>query len=79
MVDTNDNDLIVARVTTGLYSSVYDVMINHWRDAGLLAPSVIRTHKLATLGKGLVERELGVLGTEDFEKFKKVFNENIIV
>lgn len=61
IVDTGNADVVVARVTTQSYQPPYDVPITDWRGAGLLAPSVARLHKLATLEKELIRRRLGKL------------------
>lgn len=65
VLDTGDADVVVARVTTQPYQSPYDVALADWRGAGLLAPSVVRTHKLATIEKALVRRQLGALQPPD--------------
>jgi mRNA interferase MazF len=77
ILDTEDNDIIAARITTQLYSTKYDVLIRKWETAGLLALSVIRSHKIAALDKSLVERKLGTLCSEDFIQFKNIFNKYI--
>ena len=51
IVDTGDADILVARVTTQSGQSDHDVPIEDWRGAGLLAPSIVRLHKLATRGE----------------------------
>ncbi len=43
-----------------------DVELVDWQKVGLLLPSVVRVHKLATLEKRLVERELGKLTDSDW-------------
>ena len=48
----------------------YDVKLIEWKLAGLLLPSVVRLHKLATLQKTLVERRLGVLTIKDTSRVK---------
>ncbi len=63
--DTGDDDVIVARVTSQSSASVFDVELAGWQQAGLLLPSIVRVHKLATLEKHLVERRLGLLTMED--------------
>jgi len=65
LADTGDLDLLVARVTTQVHDSIYDVPIQDWKQAGLLAPSIVRVHKLATLEKSLVQRKLGRLTPAD--------------
>src|SRR5437588_8585715 len=59
ILDTGDADLVVARVTTQSVSASLDVPITDWQGAGLLAASMVRLHKLATLEKPLVHRVLG--------------------
>ena len=65
IVDTGDADILVARVTTQSGQSDHDVPIEDWRGAGLLAPSIVRLHKLATLEKSLVQRHLGHIQSQD--------------
>jgi len=65
VLDTGDADLVVARVTTQLHSTANHVSLHGWAGAGLIAPSVVRLHKLATLDKSLVRARLGRLGPED--------------
>lgn len=65
ILDTGDPDVVVARVTTQRYFTTHDVAIAQWRAAGLLAPSVVRLHKLATLDKSVLGRVLGALEAAD--------------
>jgi mRNA interferase MazF len=57
--DCNDGDIIVCRITSKLYHSAKDVLIDDWEKCGLKLPSVIRVHKIATLEKELVELIIG--------------------
>jgi mRNA interferase MazF len=61
VLDVGDNDIVVARITTHISRSSFDVEIKNWREAGLKARSFVRLHKLATLEKNLVDRKLGKL------------------
>ena len=70
LFDTGDDDLIVARITSQITKTEFDVEILEWQKAGLLVPSVARIHKLATLEKNLVERKLGSLIQEDWAQVK---------
>lgn len=65
LLDTGDADILVARITTQMHQTPYDVSLKEWQSAGLLAPSVVRLHKLATLEKALVERKLGEIHADD--------------
>jgi mRNA interferase MazF len=66
LLDTEDEDIIVARVTSQSAKSDFDVVIEDWQKAGLLVPSIVRVNKIATLEKNLVERKLGILSAEDW-------------
>lgn len=66
LLDTGDDDIVVARVTGQIPQSSYDVSLANWQQAGLRIPSVARLHKLATLEKQLVERKLGSLSPDDW-------------
>ena len=61
LLDPSDQDLLVARVTTQRYQSTFDVEMSEWKQAGLLAPSWVRLHKLAAVEQRLVP-ETGPLG-----------------
>jgi mRNA interferase MazF len=67
ILDTGDQDIVVARITTQLYRSPLDVELADWNVAGLLAPSVVRVHKLATIERSIVRRSLGSLTTTDLK------------
>ncbi len=67
LLDTEDDDIIVSRVTSNLFQSRFDVNIIEWQQAGLLLPSVVRLHKVATLEKNLVEKKLGSVVGSDWE------------
>jgi mRNA interferase MazF len=77
ILDTGDDDVICARITTQIYNSNYDVNIINWQNSNLLAPSVIRCHKIATLEKRLIIRKLGSLIENDIENFKNVLKSSI--
>jgi len=65
LLDTGDLDILVARITTQVHDSTYDVLLQDWSSAGLLASSTVRLHKLATLEKSRVQRRLGRLSPRD--------------
>src|SRR6266851_5816059 len=66
LLDTGDADIVVARVTSQIVQTVFDVELVEWQQAGLLLLSVVRVHKVATLEKRLVERRLGTLTSNDW-------------
>ena len=68
LLDTGDDDIIVARVTSQPPRTSFDVVVTEWQQAGLLVPSVVRLDKLATLEKRLVGRQLGGLTPDDWRR-----------
>ena len=66
LLDTGDADILVARVTSQIAQSAFDVELVEWQRAGLRLPSVVRVHKMATLEKSLVEQRLGALAATDW-------------
>ena len=63
--DTNDNDAIFLRITSKSRAEKFELKINEWKQAGLLKPSVIRIHKIASLQTNLVVKKIGKLNKED--------------
>jgi mRNA interferase MazF len=72
ILDPGDADVVVARVTTQRYQTAFDVTLADWHGAGLLAPSVVRVHKVATLEKSLVRAQLGRVLAEDRRRIGEV-------
>ena len=68
LMDTGDEDIVVARVTGQLSATPQDVTLDEWKQAGLLLPSVVRLHKVATLQRGLVDKKLGRLAPGDWSR-----------
>lgn len=68
LLDTGDNDVLVARITGQLNQTEFDIELQDWQQAGLKLPSIVRLHKLATLEKKIVERSLGALTASDFQQ-----------
>jgi mRNA interferase MazF len=66
LLDIEDPDIIVARITSQPYATAFDVSLADFEAAGLLAASVVRLHKVATLEKTLVKRRLGHLSKRDW-------------
>lgn len=65
ILDAGDADVVVARVTTRDHRTPFDIALTGWKDAGLLAASVVRLHKVATLERILVERHMGSVTPAD--------------
>ena len=73
LLDSGDDDMVVARVTSQSVRDDFDVEILEWEQAGLLLPSIARVHKLATLDKNLAERRLGILTFGDWMQVRSTF------
>ncbi|MFN6571444.1 type II toxin-antitoxin system PemK/MazF family toxin [Dendronalium sp. ChiSLP03b] len=71
ILDTGDDDIIVARITSQITQTAFDVEIIEWQQAGLMRPSVVRLHKINTVEKRLLERQLGTLHPNDWEKVRQ--------
>jgi len=70
VLDTGDEDIVVARITGQLTQADFDVELAEWKQAGLIIASVVRLHKVATMEKSLVERELGALAPDDWTRVR---------
>jgi mRNA interferase MazF len=74
LLDSEDGDIVVCRITSKLYASEFDLFIPDWSICGLKLSSVIRTHKIATLEKTMVESVLGEIGDSQKRDVKRVVN-----
>ena len=72
LLDTEDEDIIVARITSQIVRTPFDVELVEWQQADLLLPSVVRVHKVATIENCLIERKLGTLTESDWAKVRAV-------
>lgn len=72
ILDVGDADILVARVTTRSYDTHFDIALTDWQSAGLLAASIVRVHKVATLERTLVERHMGQISTADRSRIAEV-------
>ena len=50
-----------------------DVLLQDWRSAGLLHPSLLRLAKVATVDEDLIERKIGSLSARDRDSAKRAF------
>lgn len=71
--DFGDGDIIVCRITSHIYHTKNDIQIQNWANSGLKLPSVIRTHKIATLDKSIVEHVMGKIDSSIEEQVKQLF------
>jgi mRNA interferase MazF len=70
LIDTGDEDFLVARVTSQEFHSKFDVTLGDWEKAGLKLPSIVRLHKLVTLHKNRIIRSVGKISGKDRESLK---------
>lgn len=70
--DSNDDDIIVCRLTSKIYKTPFDVYIDNWEKSGLRLPTVIRVHKIATLEKDMVESVMGKIDNSLKEKIRMI-------
>ncbi|MBL7993520.1 MAG: type II toxin-antitoxin system PemK/MazF family toxin [Candidatus Kapabacteria bacterium] len=73
LADTGDDDVLVACITSISMQTSSDVSLQDWQASGLLAPSVVRLDKCATLEKILIERQLGTLTQRDIQSVARAF------
>ena len=59
--DGEDQDLLLARITSQKYLSEADYKLTDWQKSGLITESYARLGKLATIEKRYVIRKLGQL------------------
>ena len=71
LLDTRDQDIIVAKITSQLYYTKFDFIIQELQKAGLLRPLTVRLHKINTSSKSLINRPLGKLDPSDWQQVKE--------
>lgn len=72
--DFNDGDILVCRITSKIYNSDQDVLVDDWEKTGLKLPSVVRVHKMSSLEKLLVEVQIGKVNETVRLKIKAIVN-----
>lgn len=70
--ETDDNDLLVAKITSQPYNSEFDVAVTEWQKTGLLSASILRLHKIQTIHSSLVFGQIGRLTLGDLKSPKKL-------
>jgi mRNA interferase MazF len=63
--DTEDGDLLAAKITSKPYNSSYDCIIIEWAFANLQTASVVRIHKIQTISSGIALGKIGSLHPTD--------------
>ena len=67
-------DAVICRVTSVVRSGPLDVVLQDWRAAGLLKPSVARLDRLVTAEKTVFLRRFGVLSAADLDAVRIAWN-----
>ena len=73
--DADDQDILVARITTQEYITRADYKIVEWRRSGLITESFARLSKQATIEKKYIIKKLGTLIESEQENIKSVVRE----
>jgi mRNA interferase MazF len=73
LLNTDDGDLLVARITSKEYRTAYDIPLIQWSSLGLLVPSFVRLHKLLTIEATHVHKSLGSLEPMEKDSIRSVF------
>ena len=71
--DFEDGDILVCRITSKIYNSPYDIFLDNWSNFGLMAPSVIRVHKMANLEKDMIDAIMGKIDETVFSKIRMLY------
>ncbi len=71
----DDDDLVLARVTTHPARNVSDVTLVRWVETGLPRASTVRLSKLATVDRRLVHHKIGRLHPDDVRLVMKAWQE----
>jgi len=66
--------VIVCRITSQIRNSTFDIGVAITPGNGLLLPSVIRVHKIATIEKGRIDRAIGRIENSLLEQVVKAFH-----
>lgn len=69
--DTDDEDIIVCRITSQIYYSDFDIILENWKSVGLKLPSVVRVHKIAPMEKNMVSQLIGKINSFKIDVLKK--------
>ena len=74
ILDTGDDDIVLAPITTTERKSKGDYKIKDWQQSGLLLESWVRLSKVACLNKSNIKMRLGVFSTYDKKDTGLVWN-----
>lgn len=72
LLDTDDNDIVVARITSQFQKDIYTFEISEWKTCGLLLPSAVKLNKIATINKSHIYFKLGCLQDKDLTEIRRM-------
>ena len=79
LLNVGDNDVLVARITSKITHANFDVVMSEWKEIGLVLPSIVRIHKLATIEESVIEKKIATLHKKDWVNIcataRKLFKE----
>ncbi|CAM3854595.1 MULTISPECIES: type II toxin-antitoxin system PemK/MazF family toxin [Paenibacillus] len=67
MEDNQDEDLLIAPITSSYMRNHWDINLLDWKLAGLVFPSYVRTSKLSSVHYERLKHEIGILTDEDLQ------------
>lgn len=74
VIDTGDDDIVLAPITTTERKSKGDHKIKNWKESGMLANSWVRLTKISCLDKCDIRRQLGSLSLGDKKQIVSIWN-----
>jgi mRNA interferase MazF len=74
VLDTGDDDVVLAPITTTERKSKGDYKIKDWQQSGLLLDSWVRLSKVACLSKSNIKIKLGIFSIYDKKDISLVWN-----
>jgi mRNA interferase MazF len=73
----DEQDIVVAVVTSASPRTVTDMLLSQWMESGLRVPSTVRLSRLDCLEISLFQKKVGQLSEMDATELKKVWQESI--
>src|SRR3989338_4154190 len=74
VLDTGDDDIVLAPITTTERKSKGDYKIKNWQQSGLLLNSWVRLTKITCLSKNDIHRQLGAFSANDKKQTISIWN-----
>ncbi len=75
ILDTGDDDIVLAPITTKERTGIGDYRIRNWQESGLLLESWIRLAKIACIEKSNIERPFGKTTSLDRKKIISIWKQ----